>query len=298
MMRKSTPHQAGQAATEFLIAAVFLVVPLFLIIPLLGKYIDLKHAAIGQARYSAWEYTVWNANDTGLLFGNPHDKNFGIPGAKVELNPLWRDHRGTPLLQLDQNSVSIKDGFTPPPLGLIGKTFEGLIEFLGDVFGLIGNLLHKMHVNAGFDVFSKDIRGYYTSDVNLQVRPLDQIIPRSTLQGTSQEQGEGLSNNDKYLIFRAKAAVLTGNWNASSPKNADTESKGLVITSLLSPLTSRVNDLIRPINKGLSHIPGFDIKLPGVPEFGDDKGIIPYEHLHNNPKKLQDKRGLSSYEQR
>lgn len=53
------PREAGQAMTEFVIAATFVLLPLFVFVPMLAKYIDFKHAAIQAARYQAWEYTVW-----------------------------------------------------------------------------------------------------------------------------------------------------------------------------------------------------------------------------------------------
>ena len=59
------PHRnRGQAMTEFLISASFFLVPLFLGISVLAKYIDIKQANVQAARYQAWEYTVWFANDT------------------------------------------------------------------------------------------------------------------------------------------------------------------------------------------------------------------------------------------
>jgi hypothetical protein len=60
-------EEKGQAATEFLIAAIFVLIPLFLIVSLMGKYIDIKQAAIGQARFEAWEYTAWFMNKKRIL---------------------------------------------------------------------------------------------------------------------------------------------------------------------------------------------------------------------------------------
>lgn len=57
-------RHSGQALTEFLISASFFLVPLFLGLSLVAKYIDIKQANIQAARYQAWEYTVWFANDT------------------------------------------------------------------------------------------------------------------------------------------------------------------------------------------------------------------------------------------
>ncbi|MBT7952815.1 MAG: hypothetical protein HN764_14400 [Gammaproteobacteria bacterium] len=61
---KQRQKYKGQAMTEFLISASFFLVPLFLAMSLIGKYIDIKQANIQAARYQAWEYTVWFANDT------------------------------------------------------------------------------------------------------------------------------------------------------------------------------------------------------------------------------------------
>ena len=50
--------------TEFIISASFFLIPLFLGMTYIAKYIDIKQANIQAARYQAWEYTVWFANDT------------------------------------------------------------------------------------------------------------------------------------------------------------------------------------------------------------------------------------------
>jgi hypothetical protein len=68
---------SGQAATECVILAALVLVPLFLIIPLLGKYIDIKQAAIKQARFEAWEYTAWFDHDEPLMQGTSSDQRTG-----------------------------------------------------------------------------------------------------------------------------------------------------------------------------------------------------------------------------
>ena len=298
MMREGRKRQqAGQAATEFVIAAVFLLVPLFLIIPLLGKYIDIKHAAIGQARYSAWEYTVWRSYDPGLYFGDPNHADYGNPIKTAPLNPLWRDHRGTPLFALEDTSAPPLDTRTPMPFGIIGKFAGGFLEFVGYVFGRFGDLLKRLHVDGNADFLN--VHGYYVSDISLQVRPLDQILPRWAPGGASPDDQACLKNpnKDNCLAIRARAAVLTDDWNARNPEHADRRSRGMVPTAVLSPLSSLIDGVIQPINKGLSRIPGFDIKLPGVPQFGYVKDdLIPYEHRYDTTMKLQEKQGLSSYE--
>ena len=62
--RQSIQQYSGQAMTEFIISASFFLIPLFLGLSLIAKYIDIKQANVQAARYQAWEYTVWFANDT------------------------------------------------------------------------------------------------------------------------------------------------------------------------------------------------------------------------------------------
>ncbi len=307
-------NQAGQAATECIIASVFLLVPLFLIIPLVGKYIDIRHAAIGQARFLAWEYTVRTDKDATIptcidstqcagqkkcpdtmdqgqayFFGDPTANNYGKPGSTMAINPLWRDHHGAPLFATTDIVSTICENRTPAPLGMLGDLLEDLFQFLGDVFSLVGKLLNSLGVDAQFDAI--DTKGYYTSEVTVTVRSLDQILPRSSLTD-SELQALGAP-----LVFKGKAAVQTNNWNAGSRDNATSESRGLVVTSLLAPLSTPVNKVLKAINRGLGWIPFFNIKLPALPDFGyvqDD--LIPFEHLEKNDTKLKDKQGLYSYE--
>jgi len=61
---KNRHVQRGQAMTEFVISASLFLIPLFLGMSLIAKYIDIKQTNVQAARYQAWEYTVWFANDT------------------------------------------------------------------------------------------------------------------------------------------------------------------------------------------------------------------------------------------
>jgi len=306
-------NENGQAATEFIIAAVFVLVPLFLIIPLLGKYIDIRHAAIQQARYETWEYTVWSGpkekildgikqeqsagrkkfEDTrnegiGYFFGNPYSSTYGTPGSTFTVNPLWRDHRGLSLFPNETKTISsgdIKERKTPDPTAGI---FDFVLKLLSDVISLFGDLLHIFGVKAKFDAIYTN--GYFTSNVNVKVRSIDDILPQYSLADVKSDIAK------HPLEIKAKAAVLTNGWNAGSSNNAISESRGLVFTALLKPVSDTINTAISWINKLLSWIPLFQIKLPGMPDFGyvqDD--LVPYEHLEDNKKELKEKYGLYYY---
>ncbi|NIN34022.1 MAG: hypothetical protein GTO60_02465, partial [Gammaproteobacteria bacterium] len=133
---KKNKHIKGQAMTETLVTAATILVPLFLLIPLLGKYIDIKHRAIQSARYEAWEYTVWYADNSeepsGFVDGDGDDlvqrdksptavqnesrqRFFSSMDATIDPNDLtntwdkddrdmlWTDHRGDSLIESDNN---------------------------------------------------------------------------------------------------------------------------------------------------------------------------------------------------
>lgn len=304
----------GQAATEFVVAAAFLLVPLFLIVPLLGKYIDIKQAAIQQARFTAWEYTVWAGDDEDIMAGIDAAQSAGVKPYKTTLeqgadyfltdptaaaygtssvartvNPLWQDHRRVPLLRMTDVASAVKEGRTPVPAGIIGETAETLFQFLGDVVSLFGRLLRLLGVDAQFDAINT--KGHFTADVKATVRSLDQVLPDT---GLAPRHAAAAGTP---LVIQAKAGVLSNNWNAGSRKNATAESRGLVVTSLLSPITKPINKVIGGINRLLGKIPLLKVKLPALPEFGyvrDD--LIPLEHLEGNQKKLEGKLGLYSYE--
>ena len=130
---KSRFKEKGQAMTEFAIAVSFFLIPLFFGISLIAKYIDMKQANVQAARYQAWEYTVWYADNGELRsgfdvdgltqpikstaetrneskqrfyrnVGNEED-TFKIEGTdkdnswnQSERNQLWTNHRGEPLM--------------------------------------------------------------------------------------------------------------------------------------------------------------------------------------------------------
>ncbi|AGF76834.1 hypothetical protein UWK_00249 [Desulfocapsa sulfexigens DSM 10523] len=309
---KTIQSEQGQAATEFIIASVFLLIPLFLIIPILGKYIDIKHATISQARFEAWEYTVWNGpneyikndikssqssgrrqyQDTrskgmGYFFSDPTSATYGTSQASFQLNPLWVDHRGDSLFTSSSIiSGAIAEKKTPD--GLKG-VLDVVLETINFVLKIFGDLLELVHVDGKFDaIYTK---GYFTSNVDVKLRTLDDILPQYSLGKVN------VSKKVSTLEMHAKAAVLTNGWNAGSTENATSESRGLVITALLKPVSDTINGVITGLNNLASDVPGLEIKAPSLPDFGyveDD--LIPYEYLEGNQKELRDKSGLYYYE--
>lgn len=305
----------GQAVTEFVIAAVFVLVPLFIIIPLVGNYIDIQHAAIGQARYEAWEYTAWfgphehimtgvddfisgvkKYEDTQVegqhyFFSNFWGSSYVDDVSTLETNPAWKDHRGDSLFVQPNDDLGRKgqliEGKT---LGnsFAASVFNFIIDFMGKLTSLFGDLLHLLGVKATFDAIYTG--GYFSSEVQVQVRSLPDILPFQSLSDVTAPA------TIKPLTVNAKAAVLSNSWNAAGREHAAQESRGLVLTALLSPISDTVNTLIYGVEKVESFLPIKGIELPGMPDFGYVKDdLVPYEHLEENTKETKTSYKLSYY---
>lgn len=324
----------GQAATEFLIASLYVLVPLFLVIPLVGKYIDIKQAAIQQARFEAWEYTAWFMHRDSIMdiprhhqdmrtavrpwqetrkagelifFSDITSADYGTAsgGDSIALNPLWRDHQGKSLWTTGADVVlkgSLRETETPNPSG---KNYANdLIHAISDITKSVKKILSFEGQHAGFDVLNT--KGYFKSNVSLSLRAPEDVVPFSSLSGPGELQSGSLT-------FSEKAAVLAGTWNAGSTQNTIAQTKGLVLTDLLSPVTKEINHIINTIQRVLNrlHIDigitifkhhfsvgevAVDAKLPEAPSFGYIKnGLIPYEHLEGNEKEIAHHKGLYYY---
>ena len=170
-------RSSGQAMTEFLICASFALVPLFLGISLLGKYIDIKQTAIQAARYEAWEYTVWYANDsepmtgfnavpqpiksTTLTRNETQQRFFTDPGnsdttqpitstdamtgwSASTANPLWVDHTGMALYAgVDGSGSSLKSSDDTPTIPVIGDVMNTLFDIIDWAFSAMGSLMRR-----------------------------------------------------------------------------------------------------------------------------------------------------------
>lgn len=295
-------NNRGQAATEFVIAAVFILIPLFFIIPLLGKYIDIRHATVQQARYEAWEYTVWagpkektkyghkeeqfvgakkydDVREEGrlLFFTDPFQKKYGTAQQMKGLNPLWVDHRGETLFVPGSRQQGVsKESQSPDPTGGVANTIFTAFNWIYKIFGRV---LTFFRVGATFDAVYN--RGYYSTELQVKVRSPEQIVPLLQLDGVQTTEG-------KPLLFQGRAAVQSNFWNSGSAEMATKQSKGLVFSAILSPVTNVVNNILNVLQKSLdviSKVLPVKVKLPQLPDFGYvHEDLVPYEHLESVAK--------------
>jgi len=218
--------QAGQAMTEFSIAATFVLIPLFLMIPLLGKFLDMKASTIQAARYAAWERTVWtNSSDwtnhadsltkddaalktelTKRFFSNNcpdfSEKNCGEVGNKE----FWKDHTGTNMSGLPAHAGASSEG-------------AGTDVYTGSagIFSLYINKPIKQLVGSDFKL---DTDSLYTSSVTFQ----------STKTGPMARVNAGLIAPQ----FAENSVLLANGWSANGPKFVDKQTNGLALPSLLA----------------------------------------------------------------
>jgi len=236
----------GQAMVELVIVAGFVLVPLFLAIPLIGKYLDMRAAAVQSARYAAWERTVWYGGAAASQLGWLGRKNVWLANEKTdsqirnEINirqmsetkandafsstdrsassykngsrALWQDRTGQQMLQdYDDVSNTVSSARAPGTLNVILDPIANLAATLGP--------------------FTLEMKGQYTANVSMQVRDLDYdhfLLKNSTSS------------------FSEKNVLLANGWNANGPADTDKTSakqqvKGLVPTTLFDTEVGGIN---------------------------------------------------------
>lgn len=260
-------HQHGQAVTEMVIMSAFVLIPLLLLIPLLGKYIDIQHAAIQAARYEAWEYTVW--------YGSTSERPSGYTGSQpvkspqqtqresrrrffsrtdlginsvadaggysaIDQNDLWGTHREGERLwdgTVPNNTAPESSGDTPD---LTAGIMNFLLDMIDTVFGAIADFIDVIGTftgsgasNVDFDVINVD--GYATADVRLPVAAPQGLISLPPLPGRA-----NLDVTPTELNFRERAGVLSDAWNAGGISHVQDRSGGIIPTRLLQELMDTI----------------------------------------------------------
>ncbi len=260
MMRGTPTAVRGQAMTEFVVVASFVLVPLFLLIPLLGKYVDIRHSTIQSARYEAWEYTVWNRNDSASKFGGykyaiptkspevikqeamkrflstthiPLRKSDGNGWEHSHRNLLWTDHRGVPLYRPGgSNGADVSVDKTPDKL----KVIQLLVDWTGKLFRVLAEVIRFVTANKDLGFTIMDANGYYRAESKTKVQPVNWIDPNNELAG--------INSFKRGLTFSAQASVLSEGWNAGGSDHAANQTAGLVPTKLLdNPVINTILDI-------------------------------------------------------
>lgn len=299
---------AGQAMTEFLIVASFALVPLFLGISLLAKYIDIKQTNIAAARYQAWEYTVWFANNnepmTGFnaadqpikstaftqqetlrrFFTAPGDENSTLPIAANDgttgwttgaANPLWSDHMGNRLYDGNVGgSNNLQTSEDTPTLPVVGDVMNILFDVIDFAFSAIGDLMSLVGSSVGFSAINTE--GYVRSSLSTEVNVNPTFVAIDSITGTRDSSDELTGGT---LDFTTTASVLSDAWNAGGVEHVYNQAGGTVPTTLLSELLDAIPGFEAVWNVVTVLSPELRLCNPGGIWGPNDKGSLWLGHI-------------------
>lgn len=245
--------------TEFVVTAAYVMVPLFIIVPTVGKYIDMKHAAVQSARYVSWEYsanyidlrdqpdgfsaisqaslprksmgTVVNEaeqrfySDTSLAINSTIDRN-GYQAANA--NPLWTYHNALPMyVGANGSTTGTGSDATPDKLRIV----SGIFGLLGAGLNFIASAFNALGINAGFDAMNPDgnitMDGLYGANVNMPVQPAPAYTPINIANNAP------LFGAPLNLTMQAKSGLLTETWGAGGKAHTVYQAGGLIPTTLI-----------------------------------------------------------------
>ncbi len=243
--------QRGQAMTEMLVASAFVLVPLFLIVPLVGKYIDMKQAAVSASRYVAWEGTVSNYPDAiemaAVIYAEAGDglvNNRGCEGRE-----FWRDHQQTNMFE----ATGINDANTG-----CKDTNLATDETIHDVYKLGGQVGVVTVVNAigeVFDFLSDYLPGNFDV-INTEGRTSAAV----TLTVAEPANYSHIKKTEPLLEigslqFTVPGEVYSDGWATPNKDELNEKVKALVPTNIITAGFDGLSDLIEGI------FPGADINI-------------------------------------
>lgn len=224
---------------ELVIAAGLVLVPLFLAIPLLGKYLDVRAAAVQTSRYAAWERTVWYGGDAATSLGwfgvsrrwqanektddqirreigvrhlsetgtsdafSSSDRSAG--NFKNSTKTLWQDRTGQALLANYSDIQNKVDSSQAP------GTLNVILDPIANFASTLGPFVLEMN-------------GEYSAKVTIQVKDIDydHFLTKSSTSSFSETN-----------------VLVANGWNANGPDDpkktsVKQQAKGLVPTSIIS----------------------------------------------------------------
>lgn len=224
---------------ELLIAAGFVLIPLFLAIPLLGKYLDVRAAAVQTSRYAAWERTVWYGGDAASSLGwfgvdrrwQANQKNDQQIRSELAVRHLSETGASAAFSNSDRSAAGFVGGSK-----MLWKDRKGqsLLANYSDLQNTVDNSQAPGTLNVILDPianfastlgpFVLETNGKYAATVTIRIKDID---------------FDHFLAKNSTANFSETNVLLANGWSANGPDDSTVTSakqqvKGLVPTSILA----------------------------------------------------------------
>ncbi len=201
-----------------------------------------------------------------------NDAAIGWGGSRR--NPLWQDHKGVQLYSGgDGINANLTSSTATPTLPVIGDVINILMQGIGIIFGVVGDLMSLIGSDVGFNAITTE--GYANVTESMSV-----IVPADFRRMTETtdsliDTGTGVTS----LNFVSSAAVLSDAWNTGGTDHTYNQVGGMVPTVLLKELIDAIPGFSTVWSIASVLAPELRLCNPSFPWPSDDKGSLWLGHI-------------------
>lgn len=214
---------------------LLVLIPTFIFIWILSAHGQTRTAALGGARYAAWERTVWRESPAekaggALRSSSEIEKlmierifvpdrairsNIETPATNADLPSFYTLHHGDKLVDIERKPGEARAGEAARPtlkLYESGKVTSTVLELYNDLAGILSIL--------GLKKIDLEEKGLYVAEVNLKLNAVRRVKVFESLN----------------LDLTQRAAVVTDAWSAAGKAHEEAMVKPMVPFSNLQTL--------------------------------------------------------------
>lgn len=217
--------EGGAAMVEFLVIATFVLVPMYLAVQALGKFADVRSAAVSAARYSAWERTVWfdDASSDFARHNAPNQKSTAAIANEVRVRVLNKRDDAQAYKSTDKAATTLANGTDPLWTDTAGKAYltdpanvvtqikqeTPAKDFLAKVIGTI----NAISVPSVTGTLAPPVPSQTMAVATVN---LNKVAEDSDVYKRLWAKSEGLPDDWTGLNFTAQGAILSNTWAANA----------------------------------------------------------------------------------
>ncbi len=197
-------------------------------------------------------------------------------------NPFWDDRSDTPLYAgVNGTGRSLTSSTDTPTIPIIGDAINILLQGIGIVFGVVGDLMGLIGSNVGFNAITTD--GYATVNESMRVElPEDFYALRDNPAASGSNDNPDLFGTDSTITsydFVSRASVLSDGWNTGGTAQTYNQVGGMVPTVLLKELFNAIPGFTTIWSIASVLAPELRLCKPGFPYPSSDKGGLWLGHI-------------------